>query len=211
MGIEAFCPNGHRMKVKDHLAGRLGVCPTCGVRFRLPDASGGQLQRSDIPIGEPPTQAASEELPAAHLLQLDPAAVAALPIAVPYAAPTPAIDTVPQAVPQAVASPKAVTRTVVPLGQVPLEGLASPRRVPVDSAAQAFFPGGPESPNSDSPPGSSPSEAIAEWATSTRSPRVTRRRVRDDAGSKLAIPLVVIAAIATILAVIILASRGLGR
>ena len=36
MGIVAFCPNGHRVKVKDALAGRKGVCPDCDARFRIP-------------------------------------------------------------------------------------------------------------------------------------------------------------------------------
>jgi len=39
MGIVAYCPSGHRMKVKDFLAGRKGICPTCGARFRIPMAS----------------------------------------------------------------------------------------------------------------------------------------------------------------------------
>lgn len=39
MGIIAYCPTGHRIKVKDHLAGRKGICPTCGGKFRIPHAS----------------------------------------------------------------------------------------------------------------------------------------------------------------------------
>jgi len=35
MGIVSHCPNGHRVKVKDHLAGRKGICPSCGARFRI--------------------------------------------------------------------------------------------------------------------------------------------------------------------------------
>ena len=30
MGIVSYCPNGHRVKVKDYQAGRRGLCPTCG-------------------------------------------------------------------------------------------------------------------------------------------------------------------------------------
>ena len=40
MGIVSFCPNGHRVKVKDHLAGKKGICPSCGERFRIPHANG---------------------------------------------------------------------------------------------------------------------------------------------------------------------------
>lgn len=38
MGIIAHCPAGHRVKVKEHLAGRKGICPECGARFRIPEA-----------------------------------------------------------------------------------------------------------------------------------------------------------------------------
>ncbi|RLS64300.1 MAG: DUF4339 domain-containing protein [Planctomycetota bacterium] len=36
MGIIAYCPNGHRMKVKDELGNKNGLCPECGVKFRIP-------------------------------------------------------------------------------------------------------------------------------------------------------------------------------
>ena len=36
MGIVSHCPNGHRVKVKDYLAGKTGICPSCGARFRIP-------------------------------------------------------------------------------------------------------------------------------------------------------------------------------
>jgi hypothetical protein len=39
MGIVVFCPSGHRVKVKDELAGRKGVCPECQARFRIPRES----------------------------------------------------------------------------------------------------------------------------------------------------------------------------
>lgn len=39
MGIVAFCPNGHRIKVKDDLAGKKGICPTCEAKFRIPRKS----------------------------------------------------------------------------------------------------------------------------------------------------------------------------
>ena len=36
MGIRFFCPNGHKLNVKEHLAGRAGFCPECGVRLVIP-------------------------------------------------------------------------------------------------------------------------------------------------------------------------------
>jgi hypothetical protein len=70
MGIVCHCPNGHRVKVKDQLAGKRGLCPTCGDTFRIP-----QLSRTPDAI--------SPELPLAKMLPLDPAVVATLPKAVP--------------------------------------------------------------------------------------------------------------------------------
>ncbi|MFZ1932522.1 MAG: DUF4339 domain-containing protein [Thermoguttaceae bacterium] len=36
MGIRFFCPNGHKLNVKDFQAGRTGICPCCGVKMPIP-------------------------------------------------------------------------------------------------------------------------------------------------------------------------------
>jgi GYF domain 2 len=36
MGIRFFCPNGHKLNVKDFQAGRTGFCPLCGVKMEIP-------------------------------------------------------------------------------------------------------------------------------------------------------------------------------
>ncbi|MDR1491549.1 MAG: DUF4339 domain-containing protein [Planctomycetaceae bacterium] len=36
MGIRFYCPNGHKLNVKSHLAGRRGICPYCGTRLLIP-------------------------------------------------------------------------------------------------------------------------------------------------------------------------------
>jgi len=36
MGIRFYCPNGHKLNVKAHLAGRRGICPYCGTRLLIP-------------------------------------------------------------------------------------------------------------------------------------------------------------------------------
>jgi hypothetical protein len=36
MGIRFSCPNGHRLNVKNFLAGKRGVCPQCGAKFIIP-------------------------------------------------------------------------------------------------------------------------------------------------------------------------------
>ncbi len=70
MGIVAFCPNGHRINVKDSFAGRKGLCPTCGAKFRIPAA-------------ESAIAAVGSALPTARLLELAPAVVATLPRVLP--------------------------------------------------------------------------------------------------------------------------------
>lgn len=78
MGIVSFCPNGHRVNVKDHLAGRKGICPTCGERFRIPLVSG-----MPADVGAPVDPQAG--LPVAVVVSLDPAVAASLPRAIPLA------------------------------------------------------------------------------------------------------------------------------
>lgn len=74
MGIVAVCPNGHRVKVKDELAGRKGICPTCAARFRIPREAprAAPEQRHDPAVG----------VPVARIVSLDPLVAASLPVAV---------------------------------------------------------------------------------------------------------------------------------
>jgi hypothetical protein len=69
VGIVSFCPQGHRIKVKDHLAGKKGVCPSCGARFRIPLAS----------VATPTPASASTALPEATIVSLDATIAARLP------------------------------------------------------------------------------------------------------------------------------------
>jgi hypothetical protein len=39
MGIRFFCPNGHKLNVKEFQAGMRGVCPHCGSKFVIPAQS----------------------------------------------------------------------------------------------------------------------------------------------------------------------------
>ncbi|MGW8256695.1 MAG: DUF4339 domain-containing protein [Thermoguttaceae bacterium] len=39
MGIRFYCPNGHKLNVKEFQAGRKGICPFCGVKFLIPTQS----------------------------------------------------------------------------------------------------------------------------------------------------------------------------
>lgn len=72
MGIIATCPNGHRIKVKDELAGRRGICPTCASRFRIPVKDA--LRGSDSDAGD-------SGWPTARIVSLDPVVASSLPVA----------------------------------------------------------------------------------------------------------------------------------
>ena len=39
MGIRFFCPNGHKLNVKEFQAGRKGICPYCGAKTQIPTQS----------------------------------------------------------------------------------------------------------------------------------------------------------------------------
>jgi hypothetical protein len=91
MGIIAHCPNRHRVKVKDQLAGRKGICPECGARFRIP-ASG---ETALSPSASPPIAGHAQfdsgldrpGRPLAKFVSLDAERAAALPRALPLAGP----------------------------------------------------------------------------------------------------------------------------
>lgn len=55
MGIRFICPNGHRLHVKNFLAGKRGVCPKCGVGVEIPRAS----TYAVAPDGPPPASKAN--------------------------------------------------------------------------------------------------------------------------------------------------------
>lgn len=99
MGIIAYCPHGHRTKVKDFLAGKRGVCPTCGVKFRIPEKSeeplAGDIFDDPPPVDPPqpvvgvtaqespqPTAEFLADLPTARQLFLEPERIERLPRAV---------------------------------------------------------------------------------------------------------------------------------
>jgi len=87
MGIVAYCPNQHRVKVKDDLAGRKGVCPTCGARFRIPLESQPE-PALPVPAQAPaPAATSATGLPVAEIVSFDTNLAATLPRALPLATP----------------------------------------------------------------------------------------------------------------------------
>lgn len=135
MGIVAHCPAGHRIKVKDHLAGKKGICPTCGGRFRIPMA--------DRPAGggrDP------EALPVAAVVSLDPRLAASLPPALAIADADRSFD-----LGSAAPSPAAVDRTAEAECVVEIVGDSGDEvPPPIAEAASALWciaiPGGQPSP-----------------------------------------------------------------
>lgn len=58
MGIRVACPNGHRLNVKNELAGLRGVCPACGESVAIPLV---EVESTAAQASSTPAQAASAE------------------------------------------------------------------------------------------------------------------------------------------------------
>ncbi len=48
MSLRVVCPNGHTLSVKDSLAGKVGLCPTCKARVRVPVLGQGAVSEDTI-------------------------------------------------------------------------------------------------------------------------------------------------------------------
>ncbi|WP_425615137.1 DUF4339 domain-containing protein [Anatilimnocola sp. NA78] len=114
MGIRFHCPNGHKLNVKSFLAGKKGVCPDCGSKFRIPPHSEPGLG-GDEPDEQPVAATLAEQpvhnapQPAAPVHSAPAVApVAAMPVA--GYAPAPVAAAVPTA---------SYARPAVPVGAVP--------------------------------------------------------------------------------------------
>lgn len=86
MGIVAYCPNDHRVKVKNDLAGKKGICPTCGARFRIPLESQPDRKHAARDIAGPPADLVEADL---FESAAPSAASAPIPESVPAPVPTP--------------------------------------------------------------------------------------------------------------------------
>jgi hypothetical protein len=147
MGIVCYCPNGHRVKVKDRFAGLTGLCPHCGAKFRIGAAATDGAGGPHVP-----------DLPLARFVPLDPAMVATLPRALPYGtaaraaaeaaaaaevhdmfeppADTPAVEPAPQPLHQTIAERPDLTWCIAYPGGAPSE--------PVDAETMQAWLGGGE-------------------------------------------------------------------
>lgn len=87
MGIRFYCPNGHKLNVKDFQAGRNGICPFCGAKMQIPLES----TRPSSHRRQPQSQEGGCEAPAASEATVDEMTVAeAAPS--PDRTPTPSAD-----------------------------------------------------------------------------------------------------------------------
>ncbi len=50
MGIRFYCPNGHKLNVKEFQAGQRGICPKCHAKFDIPFESTRPAGTKDLPI-----------------------------------------------------------------------------------------------------------------------------------------------------------------
>ncbi|MDO4575065.1 MAG: DUF4339 domain-containing protein [Planctomycetia bacterium] len=50
MGIRFYCPNGHKLNVKEFQAGQRGMCPRCGASMTIPLESTRPAGSKDLPI-----------------------------------------------------------------------------------------------------------------------------------------------------------------
>ena len=81
MGIRFFCPKGHKLNVKEFLAGKRAICPYCGLKVLVPTEStrvSSRRQKSNAQTQSPPQGTSSLSTPGAAArgsLALDASAV----------------------------------------------------------------------------------------------------------------------------------------
>lgn len=52
MGIRFYCPNGHKLNVKEFQAGQRGICPKCHAKFDIPFESTRPAGSKDLPLAK---------------------------------------------------------------------------------------------------------------------------------------------------------------
>jgi hypothetical protein len=57
-----LCPNGHKLNGPPSLKGKLGQCPHCGARFRIPDDQPDAVEGAELVDQPPPGTDAVEEI-----------------------------------------------------------------------------------------------------------------------------------------------------
>jgi hypothetical protein len=66
MGIRFNCPNGHKLNVKEFLAGKRGVCPQCAAKFIIPMPGEVSVIETPLPVGVAQSQSIEIAIPPAR-------------------------------------------------------------------------------------------------------------------------------------------------
>jgi len=154
MGIRFYCPNGHKLNVKDYQAGQKGICPHCGVKIQIPfystrpSSHEKETHLEDVgaaPIVPMPTVAepASTTPVAAPTVAMPQQPITPVPVAAPAAQPIYA---------QAAPAPTAATPYVAQPATVPY---AAQPATPYVAQPTAFTP-------TSAPPSPAPPAAVAD-------------------------------------------------
>jgi len=147
MGIRFYCPNGHKLNVKEFQAGRKGICPFCGAKILIPTESNRPSSKHDKQ-GHHHEVAAAPVQPAAAPVTSAPAAIAAAPVQPTVAAPSAAMG-----VPTPTAEPNAGTAQPA-MPAVSVEPTHAPAAAPSAStfaSAPTTFAAVPGGPAADDP------------------------------------------------------------
>jgi len=111
MGIRFYCPNGHKLNVKDFQAGRKGICPYCGTKMQIPLEStrkSSKEEKAEQQLDQPPDSGEGQPVapmpPTGPVAAVASGAAPATPVAATPAAAAP-VQAQPAAVPVQAAQP----------------------------------------------------------------------------------------------------------
>jgi hypothetical protein len=135
MGIRFNCPNGHKLNVKEFLAGKRGVCPQCGAKFIIPSPTDAPPAQVRQPVGVGQSQSVEIVTSPAPSHQIESAAASPSVII-----PVSEIDTAPQPMelPPTITEPPIPSDNVLPTSIVAVQ----PPLVtaPADVTSEAAIP-----------------------------------------------------------------------
>jgi len=155
MGIRFYCPNGHKLNVKEFQSGKRGICPFCGSRIEIPTESTRESSKyakaSEAPAHDVTPQGQPETMPSPGGAAVVPAPSS--PVPSPPAPTGPAVN-------QPLAGPSAWPSVAMP--QQPAPGGPVPMSsVPMSSVPMSSVPGSFVSGRTSSA-GQTPPDPIAE-------------------------------------------------
>jgi len=148
MGIKFHCPNGHKLNVKSFLAGKKGVCPKCGTKVRIPEASEPGLGDDDAEDSDPGKMTAAAALvPSPDAMPGNGAAIKtpAAPTGTAAVIPAPGISA--PAMPAPVLPTPVVAKAVVPVAPA----TPQPQMLAVPAVAAPLRPAAPADPIAEAP------------------------------------------------------------